>query len=177
MMILSGVVFLHILMMGQRHVQIVLHRGNLPLVGRVLPVDGTRWKAQVRRNGKDAIFYYPSVPLNVGRKNSNIDIIYIMVYTSIKRAMMHRVMITLPQDFLDEMDRLARREHRSRSELIREAVRHYMARADEKAENRQEAIRRALRVQAEARKRTSNVSFDSTEFIREWREGSNRPNP
>ncbi len=90
---------------------------------------------------------------------------------------MRSVMITLPQGFLDEMDRFAKREHRNRSELIREAVRRYMAGAEEKAENRLEAIRQALQVQEDARKRTKNVSFDSTKFIRLWREGSARLNP
>ena len=90
---------------------------------------------------------------------------------------MRRVMITVPEEFLDEMDRTAQREHRNRSELIREAVRQYMARAKENAENRQEAIPGSLRVQEEARRKARNVSFDSTRFIREWREGSSRPNP
>lgn len=90
---------------------------------------------------------------------------------------MRRVMITLPEGFLDEMDMVAQREHRNRSELIREAVRQYMARAKENADSRREAIRQALLVQEEARKKTRNVSFDSTRFIREWREGSSRPNP
>ncbi|MBI2863067.1 MAG: ribbon-helix-helix protein, CopG family [Chloroflexi bacterium] len=90
---------------------------------------------------------------------------------------MRKVMITLPQDFLDEMDKAAYREHRNRSEFIREAVRHYMARTEERAEARSEAIGRAMRVQEEARQRTRNDSFDSTRFIRAWREGSARPNP
>ncbi|MDO8672471.1 MAG: ribbon-helix-helix domain-containing protein [Dehalococcoidia bacterium] len=90
---------------------------------------------------------------------------------------MRKVMITLPQEFLDEMDRFAQHEHRNRSEFIREAVRHYMARGEKKAESRHESVRHALLVQEEARNRTRNVSFDSTGFIREWREGSARPNP
>lgn len=90
---------------------------------------------------------------------------------------MRKVMITLPEEFLDEMDRTAQCEHRNRSELIREAVRQYMARAKESTENRREDIRQALRVQEEARRKTRNVAFDSTTFIREWREGSSRPNP
>lgn len=36
-----------------------------------------------------------------------------------------KVMISVPQDFLQELDELARKEHRSRSELVREAVRFY----------------------------------------------------
>ena len=42
----------------------------------------------------------------------------------------NRVMLTIPEDFLGQVDRVARREHRSRSELMREALRIYL-RADE----------------------------------------------
>jgi predicted transcriptional regulator len=40
---------------------------------------------------------------------------------------MARVLISLPDDFLADVDALARREKRSRSEMIREALRFYMA--------------------------------------------------
>lgn len=37
-----------------------------------------------------------------------------------------RVLISLPEKFLDEIDQLAEDEQRSRSELIREALRSYI---------------------------------------------------
>jgi CopG family transcriptional regulator / antitoxin EndoAI len=37
-----------------------------------------------------------------------------------------RVLISLPEKFLDEIDQLAEEEQRSRSELIREALRSYI---------------------------------------------------
>jgi CopG family transcriptional regulator/antitoxin EndoAI len=40
-----------------------------------------------------------------------------------------RVLISMPQDFLDMIDAIAETEHRSRSELIREAVRLYSRKA------------------------------------------------
>jgi metal-responsive CopG/Arc/MetJ family transcriptional regulator len=40
---------------------------------------------------------------------------------------MAKVMISLPQELLKEIDLAAKREHRSRSELIRETVRLYLA--------------------------------------------------
>jgi metal-responsive CopG/Arc/MetJ family transcriptional regulator len=40
---------------------------------------------------------------------------------------MARVLISLPDDFLAEIDAIAKQERRSRSELIREALRAYMA--------------------------------------------------
>jgi metal-responsive CopG/Arc/MetJ family transcriptional regulator len=39
---------------------------------------------------------------------------------------MAKVLISMKEEFLDEIDRLADSEHRSRSELIREALRLYM---------------------------------------------------
>ncbi|MBI4317596.1 MAG: ribbon-helix-helix protein, CopG family [Chloroflexi bacterium] len=83
---------------------------------------------------------------------------------------MRKVMITMPEEFLAEMDKVAKREHRNRSELIRDAVRRYLADAQEQTGLRREAIRRALRLQEVARSKTRNTSFDSVRFIREWRE-------
>jgi metal-responsive CopG/Arc/MetJ family transcriptional regulator len=37
------------------------------------------------------------------------------------------VTISLPPTMVDELDRVRRHEHRTRSELLREALRHYMA--------------------------------------------------
>lgn len=41
---------------------------------------------------------------------------------------MARVLISMPERFLDEIDNLALNENRTRSELIREALRTYMYR-------------------------------------------------
>ena len=42
---------------------------------------------------------------------------------------MARVLISMPERFLDEIDELAGNENRTRSELIREALRTYMYRS------------------------------------------------
>lgn len=42
---------------------------------------------------------------------------------------MARVLISMKDDFLDQVDTLAEQEQRSRSELIREALRTYMRRS------------------------------------------------
>ncbi len=42
---------------------------------------------------------------------------------------MARVLISMPEKFLDEIDSVATNENRTRSELIREALRTYMHRA------------------------------------------------
>ena len=39
---------------------------------------------------------------------------------------MTRVLISMPEDFLDRIDKVAENESRSRSELIREALRTYI---------------------------------------------------
>lgn len=41
--------------------------------------------------------------------------------------MTSKVMVSFPDEFLSEVDRIATEEHRSRSELLREAMRLYMA--------------------------------------------------
>ena len=41
---------------------------------------------------------------------------------------MARVLISMPEEFLDRIDKVAEGENRSRSELIREALRNYMRR-------------------------------------------------
>lgn len=42
---------------------------------------------------------------------------------------MARVLISMPERFLDEIDEVAENENRTRSELIREALRTYMTRS------------------------------------------------
>ena len=39
--------------------------------------------------------------------------------------MANKILVSLPEKFLEEVDRVAAEEHRSRSELIREALRTY----------------------------------------------------
>ncbi len=54
---------------------------------------------------------------------------------------MARVLISMPERFLDEIDNVASSENRSRSELIREALRTYMYR--NKVRNSQKALKNA----------------------------------
>lgn len=42
---------------------------------------------------------------------------------------MARILVSMPNDFLDRVDKVAGVEQRSRSELIREALRNYIKRA------------------------------------------------
>jgi metal-responsive CopG/Arc/MetJ family transcriptional regulator len=60
------------------------------------------------------------------------EILYINVGENyigkIKEKNMARVLISMPEKFLDEIDSVANNENRTRSELIREALRTYMYR-------------------------------------------------
>lgn len=40
--------------------------------------------------------------------------------------MANKILVSLPEKFLEDVDRVATEEHRSRSELIREALRAYL---------------------------------------------------
>lgn len=92
---------------------------------------------------------------------------------------MARVIVTVPDDFLAQVDETARNEHRSRSELIREALRQYVTprQTDPKHERSALAVQEAvgiieqLRTQAAERARQST---DSVEVIRAFR-GELRP--
>jgi metal-responsive CopG/Arc/MetJ family transcriptional regulator len=85
--------------------------------------------------------------------------------------MTKKVMVSFPDEFLEEVDRVAEEELRSRSGLIREALRYYMG-----------ARRRALRpgdrphvhaavesIDALARA-APGTGEDSTDDVRHWRE-------
>ena len=57
---------------------------------------------------------------------------------------MSKVMISLPEGFLRDIDGIARDEHRSRSELVREAIRTYVVtRPGRRSTLERQAIRRA----------------------------------
>ena len=54
---------------------------------------------------------------------------------------MARVLISMPEDFLNKIDKMADSENRSRSELIREALRTYMGK--QKVRNNEVAVKNA----------------------------------
>jgi CopG family transcriptional regulator/antitoxin EndoAI len=80
-------------------------------------------------------------------------------------------MISFPEEFLEDVDRIAREEHRSRSELLREAMRLYIA-------TRQRTIRpgsdwhvqQAVNIQNRLSNIASGTGEDSAEDIRKWRD-------
>lgn len=81
-----------------------------------------------------------------------------------------RVMISLPQEFLAEIDRVAEEERRSRSEFLREAVRFYIqARRVQYRPVDDPRVQRAVEVMDRIAHLSPGTDEDSTEFIRQWR--------
>lgn len=83
----------------------------------------------------------------------------------------------MPEDLLKEIDAVAAEEHRSRSELVREAARRYIAdRPSRRRPIDDHKVRDALRTMEEiARKFTEG--YDSTAVIREMRDTRYGPEP
>ena len=81
-----------------------------------------------------------------------------------------KVMVSFPEEFLEEVDRIADAELRSRSELIREALRHYMASGQRR---RRPGDVRHVRAAVESMNALAQVApgtgEDSTEDVRTWR--------
>lgn len=46
-----------------------------------------------------------------------------------------KTLISMPEAFLEEIDSFARKQHRTRSELIRQALREYIQQANERKGN------------------------------------------
>lgn len=81
---------------------------------------------------------------------------------------MAKVMISLPDRFLSEVDKAAQAEHRTRSDLIREALREYL-----RGEKRSKKPIENPRVQEAfetLRSLTWKEKFDSTKVIRGMRD-------
>lgn len=82
-----------------------------------------------------------------------------------------KVMVSFPDGFLEAVDALAQAEQRSRSELVREALRHYMA-AREGATRPidRPSVRVAVAVLDELAGATPGTGDDSTADVRTWRD-------
>lgn len=84
---------------------------------------------------------------------------------------MARFVVTVPEDFLEEIDARAAAEHRSRSELVREALRSYL-RSEGRTEdisNRPE-FKMAVRFQDEMRRRHEGSGYSGSAAVREMRD-------
>ena len=82
-----------------------------------------------------------------------------------------KVMLSFPDKFLAEVDRVAQQEQRSRSELVREALRQYMGlRQDRVYPGANPLVRRALAVQDSLAQLSPGTDEDSAAEVRKWRE-------
>jgi metal-responsive CopG/Arc/MetJ family transcriptional regulator len=82
-----------------------------------------------------------------------------------------KVMVSFPSEFLAEVDRIAREEHRSRSELLREAMRLYMEmRRGERRPGDVPRVRSAVATQDALSRLAPGTDEDSAADVRRWRE-------
>lgn len=82
-----------------------------------------------------------------------------------------KVMISLPEPFLEEIDRRAKVEHRSRSEFLREAVRFYLRAQEGRLPPGQlPEVQQAVSIQNRLAETMVNPEVDSVETLRYWRE-------
>jgi metal-responsive CopG/Arc/MetJ family transcriptional regulator len=82
------------------------------------------------------------------------------------------VHITIPEELLKEVDKQAAREHRNRSEILREAIRLYLEEQQRKAleERRLQRLLRALEESAGSWKDEAHPEFKSPEDVHRLRE-------
>jgi CopG family transcriptional regulator / antitoxin EndoAI len=84
---------------------------------------------------------------------------------------MARFVVTISEDFLEEVDARAKAEHRSRSELVREALRSYLRSGGRTKEisNRPE-FKKAIQFQDEMRRRHEGSGYSGSAVVRQMRD-------
>ncbi len=81
-----------------------------------------------------------------------------------------KVMVSMPEDFLAEIDRAAKEENRSRSEFLREAARLYLKiRETPVTPGQDPRIQKAITIQDALAHQDALPEWDSTAEIRRWR--------
>ena len=82
-----------------------------------------------------------------------------------------KVMVSFPEEFLAEVDIIAREEHRSRSELLREAMRLYMhMRRGARRPGDNPVVQNAVLMQDSLSRQAPGAGDDSAADVRLWRE-------
>jgi len=82
-----------------------------------------------------------------------------------------KVMVSFPREFLEQVDLVAREEHRSRSELLREAMRLYIEmRRGQRRPGDDPLVRSAVTIQDDLARVAPGTDEDSTADVRRWRE-------
>ena len=81
------------------------------------------------------------------------------------------VMVSLPEEFLEEVDRVAQEEHRTRSEMLREALRLYVRLGRKHGQPGDlPRVQRAVAAQNAIAQAAPGLGEDSTLEVRRWRE-------
>lgn len=84
---------------------------------------------------------------------------------------MARFVVTIPEDFLEEVDARAKAEHRSRSELVREALRSYLRSEGRKGDiSDRPGFKKAIQFQDEMRRRHEGSGYSGSEAVRRMRD-------
>jgi len=81
-----------------------------------------------------------------------------------------KIMISVPEEMLSELDHKAREDHRSRSEFIREAVRHFLElKKTQSVPGQIQRVQQAVSVQDALAREDSSKDWNGAEEIRKWR--------
>ena len=84
---------------------------------------------------------------------------------------MARFVVTVPEEFLREVDARAKAEHRSRSELVREALRSYLRSGGRRGDiSDRPEVKRALQIQEETRRALEGSGYSGSEAVRRMRD-------
>jgi Arc/MetJ-type ribon-helix-helix transcriptional regulator len=84
---------------------------------------------------------------------------------------MARFVVTVPEEFLEEVDARAKAEHRSRSELVREALRSYLRSGGRREDiSDRPEFKKAIQFQDEMRRRHEGSGYSGSEAVREMRD-------
>jgi Arc/MetJ-type ribon-helix-helix transcriptional regulator len=84
---------------------------------------------------------------------------------------MARFVVTVPEEFLEEVDARAKAEHRSRSELVREALRSYLRSGGRRGDiSDRPEFKKAIQFQDEMRRRHEGSGYSGSEAVREMRD-------
>jgi metal-responsive CopG/Arc/MetJ family transcriptional regulator len=82
-----------------------------------------------------------------------------------------KIMVSIPEEMLSELDQTAKEDHRSRSEFIREAVRLFLqVRKSRSVPNQDSRIRKAIAVQDTLAASDTAKEWNGTHEIRKSRE-------
>jgi len=82
-----------------------------------------------------------------------------------------KIMVSIPEEMVVDLDEAAKQEHRSRSEFIREALRlYFQARKSYSKPDQAPEVRKAVAVQDALAAADTARDWDGTYEIRKWRD-------